>query len=122
MSSQEGSSENTENSDPGENQCAEKPKAQKSSKNFQVTPAAVHAPAKSAGSAPFRSFDLKQLSSEMKRMADGGKLFNMMREVDRMGGMRGLMRRRGRGGGAGGRGRGNQPTAASPDEPSTSSG
>ncbi|CAS00177.1 Protein CBG25804 [Caenorhabditis briggsae] len=73
-------SENTENSDPGENQCAEKPKA------------------KSAGSAPFRSFDLKQLSSEMKRMADGGKLFNMMREVDRMGGMRGLMRRRGRGG------------------------
>ncbi|PIC41008.1 hypothetical protein B9Z55_008576 [Caenorhabditis nigoni] len=122
MSSQGESSENTENTDPAKNQIKEKAKAQKlpgsGGKISEVSPA----PAKSVGSVPFRSFDLKQLSSEMKRMADGGKLFNMMREVDRMGGIRGLQRRRGGRGGTGGRGRGKQPTAVSPDEPSTSSG
>lgn len=122
MSSQGGSSENMDPSkqdstDQPESHEAEEEKQTKNQQNQQQ-------PQRSVGATPFKSFDMKQLSTEMKRLADSGKLFNVMREVERRGGLRGLQafcashgRGNGNGGAAGRRGNRGGRRGGNRDEP-----
>ncbi|EGT51112.1 hypothetical protein CAEBREN_24053 [Caenorhabditis brenneri] len=127
MSSKAGSSENTDPNNSQNRSLTAQKSHSEPTRNRQQQPQQQGQP-RTVGATPFKSFDMKQLTSEMKRLADSGKLFNVMREVDRRGGLRGLQGfcvARGAAGRRGGRRGGNngkqqqQPMVA-PDEPSTS--
>uniref|UniRef100_A0A1I7THG0 Transcription termination factor Rho n=1 Tax=Caenorhabditis tropicalis TaxID=1561998 RepID=A0A1I7THG0_9PELO len=126
MSNPGGHSENT---DPNGTNTSEKGKEQQKSGQRQNQKKQISAEEKEkivTRPQIANPLDLKQLSAEVRRLSDSGKLFNVMKEIERRGGLNGFqgycMSRGRRGIGRGRRGGGKKEEEVALDQPSTSRG